>query len=76
MAVGRKYFEDLTVTYECYLELCSYGVPGSPRWFEPKEIEIIELEIFGHKIDVNCIKRNKQLEKELLYYAGEVEEWD
>jgi hypothetical protein len=76
MATGTEYFEDLTVTYECRLARCDYGVARSPIWYEPEDIKIIQVEILGVEVDIRDIQCNRKLYEKLLDYADNIEDWE
>ena len=39
--------DDFSVRFEATGQMDDYGVPGSPRWFEPEEITITYFEFLG-----------------------------
>lgn len=45
--------ESITVTFASGGCMSDYGVPHSPVWWEPTDIEVAELYILGEKQDFN-----------------------
>jgi hypothetical protein len=75
MATATLELEEMTITYECYLERCDYGVACSPVWYEPQNIEITQLEIMGEELKIKDLAQNPKLYERLLSFADDIEHW-
>lgn len=75
MAQATYELEDMVITFEAYMERNDYGVPGSPVWYEPSDVEVVAVEILGVDVDPKVLP--KALVNEMLSYADEIEaeEW-
>ena len=51
MATATYSDENMTVQFTARMARNDYGVPGSPVWYEPEDIEIDALEILGVPVD-------------------------
>lgn len=63
--------EEVYVWFSCDMVRSDYGVPGSPVWFEPENIEIDEIEILG--VDVKAKDLPSDLVNALHALSEEVE---
>jgi hypothetical protein len=75
MATATLELEEMTITYDCYLERCDYGVARSPVWYEPQDIEITQLEIMGEELKIKDLAQNPKLYERLLSLADDIEHW-
>jgi hypothetical protein len=75
MATATLELEEMTITYECYLERCDHGVARSPVWYEPQDIEITHLEILGQELRIQDLAQNPKLYERLLSLADDIEHW-
>ena len=46
---------EIEVSFTANAIKADYGVPGSPVWYEPQDIEINELTIMGTPVDVSTL---------------------
>jgi len=53
-----------------------YGVPGSPVWYEPEDIEVVSVEILGVEVKFDSLPLD--LQNEMLTLADEIDtnEWE
>lgn len=65
--------EDFSVRFEATGQLTDYGVPGSPRWFEPEEITITSFEFLG--TDFPLAQLPDAIEAALLEQADDLD-WE
>lgn len=63
--------EELEVVFSCEWELCDYGVPRSPVWYEPTNIRIDDVVLLGWSVDIK--KLPEGVLKELYCLSEEVE---
>jgi len=59
--------DDMEITFEAEFERGDYGVPGSPVWDEIKDVEVVDVAIWGHDVDPKTLP--KGLIKEMLEQA-------
>jgi hypothetical protein len=65
--------KDVTVWYSASMTRNDYGVPGSPVWWEPDDVEVVSVEILG--IEVAFEELPKDLQNEILAMADECD-WE
>lgn len=65
--------DDFSVRFEATGQMDDYGVPGSPRWFQPEEITITYFEFLG--IDFPLDTLPDAIEASLLELANDLE-WE
>lgn len=64
---------DVAVEYVATMERSDYGVPGSPVWFEPQDVEVVSVEILGIEVAFEAL--SKELQSEILAMAEECD-WE
>lgn len=64
---------DVGVWYSANMERNDYGVPGSPIWYEPQDIEVTMIEILGVEVAFEALP--KELQSEVLAMAAECD-WE
>lgn len=66
--------EDIDVTFSADLVRSDYGVPGSPVWYEPENIEIEEIVIMGVAVKEKYLPVD--LTYKILELADEIDDWE
>lgn len=62
---------EIEVHFAADAERNDYGVPGSPVWYEPVNIEITALEVLGVDVEINALP--DALQNEIYALADEVD---
>lgn len=73
VVTANWYGNEVEVDFEADMERNDYGVPGSPVWYEPLDIEIVNLTILGVDVDINKLPSDLQNE---IYKLGDEVEWE
>jgi hypothetical protein len=73
MATGIVDLENIVVTFTADMVQDDYGVPGSPVWEEPDNVEVAGVEILG--VDVPFASLPDALQNEIMNLSYEVEDW-
>lgn len=63
--------EEIEVEYEATPELVDFGVPNSPKWYEPTDVLVRSVTVLG--IEATFESFSKQLQDELYALHREVE---
>jgi len=74
MAIGKVDRGDIVVWFTADMEKTDYGVPGSPVWYEPVNIELDFVEILGVGLFPSYLP--DVLVDELFNLHNDVEEWE
>ncbi len=76
MAFGIYTSEDVELTFSANMIRADYGVPGSPSWDEPEDVELDAVAIFGVPVDVKALREHfPALHSEIMARSYEIEEW-
>lgn len=75
MAKGQAVYrgKDVSVWYTANMTSSDYGVPGSPVWWEPDDVEVVSVEVLG--IEVVFEELPQDLQNEILAMADECD-WE
>lgn len=75
MAQGTASYrgKDVSVDYTASMSRADYGVPGSPVWWEPDDVEVVSVEILGIEVAFETLP--KDLQDEILAMADECD-WE
>jgi len=75
MAQATVNTEYMTLVFTAIMERSDYGVPGSPVWYEPTNIELDSIEIMGYPVDLKALP--KGLVGELIGdFADDIDHWE
>jgi len=65
--------EELYIAFSANMELCDYGVPGSPVWWEPVDIQAESVEILGIPVPIDSLPDDLQ---NAIQEISEEVEWE
>jgi len=51
---------DVRIVFHADLYVNDYGVPGSPTWYEPENIRVESVEIFGVEVEMSKLPLDLQ----------------
>jgi hypothetical protein len=73
MATATVSTDRITITFSADMDRCDYGVPGSPVWYEPSNIEVVSVEILDVEVTFQLLPPG--LQQAIRDLADEIEDW-
>lgn len=71
---GTYRSEDVTVTFTCDMEKDHFGVPGSPVWDTPVNIQVYAVTILDVAVEINALPDN--LQNAISELSDFVDDWE
>lgn len=72
--MGTYRSEDVTATFTCNMVKDSYGVPGSPVWDTPVDIELNSVTILDVEVNIDALPDD--LQNAINSLSEHIDDWE